>query len=89
MAYKVEYSAAAERDLKRLPKGLDQEVKDKAETLADNPRPPGCEHLTDSRPKSYRIRHGDYRIVYLVDDEAAKVEVIRVANRKDVYKKRK
>jgi mRNA interferase RelE/StbE len=53
--------------------------------LADTPRPPGCQKL--SGYDRYRIRQGSYRIVYGIEDEELVVYVVRVAHRKDVYRK--
>lgn len=76
---------AANRDLKRMPGKLAAELTAAAEGLSNDPRPRNAEHITDSKPKAYKIRRGDYRIVYEVDDAAAKVRVIRFANRREVY----
>ena len=55
--------------------------------LADDPRPYGCKKL--SGEDAYRIRVGDYRIVYSIYDDIVTVEVIRINHRKEVYKKKK
>jgi mRNA interferase RelE/StbE len=52
--------------------------------LADDPRPPGSERL--SGEDRYRIRRGDYRVVYAIDDEQRIVEVVRIGHRRDVYR---
>ena len=52
--------------------------------LADDPRPPGSERL--SGEDRYRIRQGDYRVVYTIDDEQRIVEVVRIGHRRDVYR---
>jgi len=54
--------------------------------LADNPRPPGVEKLSGATEK-YRVRQGDYRIVYEIQDDVLVVYVVRIADRKDVYRK--
>jgi mRNA interferase RelE/StbE len=53
--------------------------------LAGDPRPRGCEKLSGSRDR-FRIRQGDYRIVYAVDDAQATVTVVRIGHRRDVYR---
>jgi mRNA interferase RelE/StbE len=54
------------------------------QSLASDPRPSGCETLTgDDR---YRVRQGDYRVVYGVDDVAREVLIVKVGNRRDVYR---
>jgi mRNA interferase RelE/StbE len=52
--------------------------------LADNPRPPGCKKLRGYRDQ-WRIRVGDWRVVYLIDDVARLVTITRVAHRREVY----
>jgi mRNA interferase RelE/StbE len=51
--------------------------------LAEDPRPPGCTKL--SGREAYRVRQGDYRIVYTVEDDALVVEVVKVGHRRDLY----
>jgi len=53
--------------------------------LAHNPRPPGCEKL--SGEDKYRIRQGDYRILYEIVDDQLVVTVVRIGNRRDVYQR--
>jgi mRNA interferase RelE/StbE len=56
------------------------------ENLADNPRPPGCKKLKGG-DKEWRIRVGDYRVVYTIDDAKLLVEVTRIRHRSDVYER--
>jgi mRNA interferase RelE/StbE len=51
--------------------------------LSDNPRPPGCKKLT-ARP-GYRIRVGDYRVIYTIEDKMLKVFVIDIGHRREIY----
>ncbi len=53
--------------------------------LSDDPRPRGCEKLSGSRDR-YRIRQGEFRIVYAIDDAQATVTVVRIGHRRDVYR---
>ncbi len=53
-------------------------------SLAEDPRPPGCQKLSGS--EKYRIRQGAYRILYTIDDEVVTVVVVRVAHRREVYR---
>jgi addiction module toxin, relE/stbE family len=62
-------------------------IKNAMLALADDPRPYGCKKL--SGEDAYRIRVGDYRIVYSIYDDIVTVEVIRINHRKEVYKKKK
>ncbi|MEM7699015.1 MAG: type II toxin-antitoxin system RelE/ParE family toxin [Verrucomicrobiota bacterium] len=55
------------------------------ELLADDPRPDGCTKLTGSE-RAYRIRVGNYRVIYEVFDDTVLIEVVRVGHRRDVYR---
>lgn len=68
----------------RLPRADNRRIVARIEALAENPRPHGYEKLAGS--DAYRIRQGDYRIVYTIDDGTIVVEIIRVGQRRDVYR---
>jgi mRNA interferase RelE/StbE len=91
MAYTVEYSPSAARQLKKLRKRISRDVWDRiqdvVESLAANPWPHGCEKLADET--GYRVRVGDFRIAYDIDGRALVVLVFKVGDRKDVYKKKR
>jgi mRNA interferase RelE/StbE len=72
-----ELSSIQKRDLRR--------IVERIRSLADEPRPQGCEKL--SVRERYRIRQGDYRIVYSIDDAGRTVEVFKVGHRREIYKK--
>jgi mRNA interferase RelE/StbE len=57
---------------------------EKVKSLATQPRPSGSEKLA-GRPDLYRVRQGNYRVIYSVDDEARVVDVVKVGHRRDVY----
>lgn len=61
-----------------------QRIVRRIEGLADNPRPPGCQKL--SGQDRYRVRQGEYRIVYSIEDKELIVYVVKVGRRKDVYR---
>ncbi|MEK6806414.1 MAG: type II toxin-antitoxin system RelE/ParE family toxin [Pseudomonadota bacterium] len=82
--YELRYKASVAKDLRGLPKADVQRILAKAETLKTNPRPPGSEKL--SGDEKYRIRQGDYRILYNIYDAQVIVEVIKIGHRKDVYR---
>lgn len=84
-SYRVRFSRSAEKDLRRIEKSRIPSVVDSIEALGENPRPEGCRKLVGSEC-SYRIRIGDYRVVYVIDDGVQIVEVGRVRHRKDVYR---
>jgi mRNA interferase RelE/StbE len=83
--YKVFIKSSAAKELARLPKKDIQRIISKIKSLSVDPRPHGCEKL--SAQERYRIRQGNYRIVYSIEDEKLFVYVIKIAHRSDVYKK--
>lgn len=83
--YRVEVQAGAERDLGRLSTALFERVAERLAALANDPRPPGSEKL--SGIEAYRLRIGDYRVIYEVDDKARLVRVTRVRHRREVYRR--
>jgi len=74
----------ARRDLERLPERIRAWAAGMIDELAFNPRPPACKRLQGGF--GYSIRHGDYRLVYDVEDDTVVVIVVRIAHRKDVYR---
>jgi mRNA interferase RelE/StbE len=82
--YKLRLKPSAEKDLERLRGETWQRVRDALSELRNSPRPAGCAKLTDS--PSWRIRIGDWRAVYDVDDAAQVVTILRIKHRKDVYR---
>ena len=85
--YTVEISRRAIRSMAALPRKEEQRVRAAIELLADEPRPPNCVALTGGQ-SVYRVRVGDYRIVYKVIDARLMILVIRVGHRRDVYRPR-
>jgi len=85
MTYLVVDQPAAERDLAKLPRDVLRRVDDRIRTLAENPRPPGSEKLKGAEDL-YRVRVGDYRILYRIDDKARVVRIARVRHRRDAYR---
>jgi mRNA interferase RelE/StbE len=86
VAYTVELKPAAVRDLKAIPERERKRIKTRIDALAENPRPHGAKALQGG--EGYlRIRVGDYRIIYTVLDRLLLVVVIRVGNRRDVYRR--
>ncbi len=83
--YRVLLERAAERDLRRLPARLHNRIINAIQELADEPRPSGCRKLSGS-DHDWRIRIGDYRVVYEIDDAALEVRVNRVRHRREVYR---
>jgi len=83
-AYEVYLERAAEQDLKRLSARNFQRIIPRIKALAENPRPVGCRKISGLR-NDWRIRVGDYRVIYEVDDEGKAVRVMRVRHRGKAY----
>lgn len=84
MAHRIEYKPRAARDLRGLPDKIRGQIAARVEALAEDPRPPGCKKL-EGEDNLWRIRSGDYRVIYSVFDELLVVLVVKIGNRKDVY----
>lgn len=82
----VVLTASAEKELTRLSSQLIARIIARMEGLASNPRPPGCKKLIGG-DREWRIRVGDYRAVYTIDDAKSLVEVTRIRHRRDVYER--
>lgn len=83
--YEVLIERRAERDMRRLSKELFSRVASAIQKLAENPRPVGCRKLSGS-VDDWRIRIGNYRVLYEIDDPQQKVRIMRVRHRRDVYR---
>ncbi|OGQ04667.1 MAG: hypothetical protein A2W61_03660 [Deltaproteobacteria bacterium RIFCSPLOWO2_01_44_7] len=84
MKYCVELETRAKREFLKLSKDVQRLMADVLDDLANNPRPPGCKKLTQQ--EGYRIRKGNYRILYTVNDQESLIQVYRIGDRKDVYR---
>ncbi|MGH9596067.1 MAG: type II toxin-antitoxin system RelE family toxin [Edaphobacter sp.] len=82
--YSVELKVSARKELERLPTKLIERIFPKLEGLASEPRPAGCKKLKGGQ-QEWRIRVGDYRVVYTIDDEKLLVSVMRIRHRSEVY----
>jgi len=85
-SYHVVLASSAEKELKRLPGPLIARIIERLESLTCNPRPPGCKKLKGG-DREWRIRIGDYRAVYTIDDAKSLVEVTRIRHRSAVYER--
>jgi mRNA interferase RelE/StbE len=83
-SYRVSLTTSAEKELLGLPKNVISRIIPRLEDLEDAPRPPGCKKLAGGQ-KEWRIRVGDYRVVYEIEDVARTVDVTRIAHRREVY----
>ena len=86
MTYQVEIAGRAAKALARMPRKEQQRVRLAIDLLAETPRPPGCVALA-GEARAYRVRVGDYRIVYEVFDDRLVVQVVRIGHRRDVYRR--
>ena len=82
--YKIEIKKSAAKEIENLPLTVLKRVVAHIQELANEPRPLGCKKL--SGDEKYRIRVGDYRILYEIEDEIVTVYVVKVAHRKEVYR---
>lgn len=85
MAYKVEITPAAQRIIKKFPKNIQRKLIEIIELLAEEPRPVGVVKLSTTG-KLYRVRTGDYRIIYEIQDQILLIVTTKVGHRRDVYK---
>ena len=83
-AYKIFFRESVEKDLREIPKKDLRKILHCIKLLSDNPWPPGHEKLTGQ--ERYRIRQGRYRIVYSIQDKELTVWIVKVGQRKDVYR---
>lgn len=84
--YRVEVSRRGLKAWVALPRREQQRIRAAIDLLSDQPRPPGCVALS-GEANAYRVRVGGYRIVYDVLDDRLIIQVIRIARRRDVYRK--
>jgi mRNA interferase RelE/StbE len=82
--YRIEYDPSAVRALRKLSTSLQRRIIAKIETLADNPRPPSA--IKMSGHDVYRLRVGDYRVIYAIADEQLVVLVVEIGHRRDIYR---
>lgn len=85
MAYRLEFTEAAEQDVSALPRDILSRVNARILALTERPRPRGSVLLQGSR-NLRRLRLGAYRVIYQVDDAAQVVTIARVRHRRDVYR---
>ena len=87
MAWEVRFKPAALREFRELPGGVQARVGRRLDSLASQPRPPGVQKL-EGGEDFYRVRVGDYRVVYAIDDPARVVFIVKIGHRGDVYRRR-
>ncbi len=83
--YRIEFSPAAKRQIKKLPKNIQKLIIKRVEALQINPRPPYVKKLV-GKHSLYRIAMNDYRVIYKIEDNILLVLIVKVGNRKDIYR---
>ena len=81
--YSISIKPSALKELEEVPKKIAQQIAKKIQSLANHPRTFGCQKL--SGQDCYRIRQGDYRIVYGIDDSTNSIDIVKIAHRREVY----
>jgi mRNA interferase RelE/StbE len=84
MAYQVIFKPRARRELEKLSNAVAERIARAIDALALQPRPPGCKKL-ENEDNLWRIRVGDYRVVYQIHDDRLIVLVVRIGHRREVY----
>jgi len=83
--YNIYLEAEAEKDLRKLPSFLFSSVIAKIKELSNNPRPGNCRKLK-STENFWRLRIGDYRVIYEIIDSSKRINIYKIRHRKDVYR---
>ena len=84
-SYNVRIKPSAVKELEAIPAKDRRRIATKIQALASNPRPVGCEKLAGH--DKYRIRQGNYRVLYTIEDDVLIVTVIAIGNRREVYRR--
>jgi mRNA interferase RelE/StbE len=82
--YKITIKKSAAKELEDIPKKDLHKIVRRIQRLDQNPRPHGSQKL--SAKEQYRIRQGDYRIVYSIDDASLVVDVVKIGHRREIYR---
>jgi mRNA interferase RelE/StbE len=83
-SYRIVFKQPVAKDFRPIPKKDVQRILERIDGLADDPRPAGAEKL--SGDEKYRIRQGNYRILYTIEDDIITVTIVKVGHRRDVYR---
>lgn len=87
MAYQIEFSKRAEKQFEALAQQIQNRLQPQIDALAHDPRPSGIKKL-EGIENQYRLRVGDYRIVYEIQDTSLLIILVRIGHRSDIYRKR-
>ena len=85
MSYRVVILPRVQKSLDKIPSPFFELVKKRILSLGDDPRPPGCQKLK-GRDRAWRVRAGDYRIIYEIDDTVVTVTVLDLGHRREIYR---
>ncbi|MCD6101499.1 MAG: type II toxin-antitoxin system RelE/ParE family toxin [Candidatus Cloacimonetes bacterium] len=83
--YKIYFRQSVLKDIAKIPKRDLNRIIKRIESLSENPRPPGYEKL--SGHKKYRIRQGNYRIIYSIQEMELTIWIVKIGHRRDIYRK--
>ncbi len=83
--YKIVFKKSVAKDFKKLSRDYVTRILEEIQTLAQNPRQIGSQKL--SGDEKYRVRLRDFRILYFIEDEVRMITIVKIAHRKNVYKK--
>lgn len=84
-SYELAFKKSVAKDLRAIPKEDVKRILQRIRSLADDPRPAGCEKL--SGHERYRVRQGAYRIIYGIEDRQLLVLVVKIGHRREVYRR--
>ena len=85
MPYHIDYLPTARKAIEKLPRQIQRRVLERIGTLASNPRPTGSVKLKGE--PAYRLRIGDYRVIYTIEDQKLVVLIVDLGHRREVYRK--
>jgi len=86
MIYRISIRKEALKELEQFPVFVNRKITKDIEALTLNPRPRGCKKLKGESENLWRIRSGDYRIIYSIDDLIKIIDIRKIGHRKDIYK---
>jgi mRNA interferase RelE/StbE len=86
VGYEIEWTAAALRELRKLDKQIARRILRAVTQLAVDPRPAGTRALSGYPTATMRLRVGDHRVGYVVEDDQVRIVIVRVAHRREVYR---
>ena len=82
--YKITVKKSASKELEEIPGKELRKIVRRIQSLVQNPRPHGSQKL--SRQEQYRVRQGDYRIVYSIDDKDSVIDIVKIGHRREIYR---